>query len=168
LAARDRKILPESRLYGVMWGSAFLPVGLFIYSFTQYGYLPWIAPTIALAPIAIGIFFTHSVVLLLSSRRSSSIMSEASMQVLFWHSQGLCWLSFHLWCSSLVISLESGRSWRIHNWEVTSRKIRRDCMLLLLFELVRYSGGDEAYIKVISDIFCMLILESRFKSSMFL
>jgi hypothetical protein len=40
-----------------MWGSAFLPVGLFIYSFTQYGYLPWIAPTIALAPIAIGIFF---------------------------------------------------------------------------------------------------------------
>ncbi len=57
LAARDRKILPESRLYGVMWGSAFLPVGLFIYSFTQYGYLPWIAPTIALAPIAIGIFF---------------------------------------------------------------------------------------------------------------
>jgi hypothetical protein len=34
-----------------------LPIGLFIYSFTQYGYLPWIAPTIALAPIAIGIFF---------------------------------------------------------------------------------------------------------------
>ncbi|KAE9363572.1 MFS general substrate transporter [Stipitochalara longipes BDJ] len=52
-----KKVLPESRLYGAMWGAGFLPLGLFIYSFTQYGYLPWIAPTIALAPIAIGIFF---------------------------------------------------------------------------------------------------------------
>ncbi|KAL2061903.1 hypothetical protein VTL71DRAFT_7281 [Oculimacula yallundae] len=57
LTSRDRKILPESRLYGAMFGAGFLPVGLFIYSFTQYGYLPWIAPTIALAPIALGIFF---------------------------------------------------------------------------------------------------------------
>jgi MFS family permease len=55
--SRDRKILPESRLYGAMCGAGFLPIGLFIYSFTQYGYLPWIAPTVALAPIAIGIFF---------------------------------------------------------------------------------------------------------------
>lgn len=53
----DRKVLPESRLYGAMFGSIFLPIGLFIYSFTQYGYIPWIAPTIALAPIAFGIFF---------------------------------------------------------------------------------------------------------------
>jgi MFS family permease len=57
MAARDRRILPESRLYGAMFGAPLLPVGLFIYSFTQYGYLPWIAPTIALAPIAAGIFF---------------------------------------------------------------------------------------------------------------
>ncbi|KAH7364710.1 major facilitator superfamily domain-containing protein [Rhexocercosporidium sp. MPI-PUGE-AT-0058] len=57
MKANDRKILPESRLYGAMWGAGFLPLGLFMYSFTQYGYLPWIAPTIALAPIAIGIFF---------------------------------------------------------------------------------------------------------------
>ncbi|RDW59523.1 hypothetical protein BP6252_12610 [Coleophoma cylindrospora] len=57
MESRHRVILPESRLYGAMWGSAALPIGLFIYSFTQYGYLPWIAPTIALAPIAIGIFF---------------------------------------------------------------------------------------------------------------
>jgi MFS family permease len=57
MKARDRKILPESRLYGAMFGAAFLPVGLFIYSFTQYGYLTWVGPTIALAPIAIGIFF---------------------------------------------------------------------------------------------------------------
>ncbi|TVY75860.1 putative MFS-type transporter [Lachnellula suecica] len=57
MKSNDRHILPESRLYGAMWGAGFLPLGLFIYSFTQYGYLPWIAPTIALAPIAIGIFF---------------------------------------------------------------------------------------------------------------
>jgi hypothetical protein len=55
--SRDRRILPENRLYGAMWGAGFLPLGLFIYSFTQYRYLPWIASTIALAPIAIGIFF---------------------------------------------------------------------------------------------------------------
>lgn len=57
MKSNDRKILPESRLYGAMCGAGFLPIGLFIYSFTQYGYLPWIAPTIALAPIAAGIFF---------------------------------------------------------------------------------------------------------------
>lgn len=57
MAEHDRHIVPESRLYGAMCGAGLLPVGLFIYSFTQYGYLPWIAPTIALAPIAAGIFF---------------------------------------------------------------------------------------------------------------
>ena len=57
MKSNDRRILPESRPYGAMCGAGFLPLGLFIYSFTQYGYLPWIAPTIALAPIAIGIFF---------------------------------------------------------------------------------------------------------------
>ncbi|KAL3478306.1 major facilitator superfamily domain-containing protein [Aspergillus californicus] len=56
-AAGDRKVTPESRLYGAMFGALWLPIGLFIYSFTQYGYIHWIAPTIALAPIAIGIFF---------------------------------------------------------------------------------------------------------------
>ncbi|KAG4430684.1 hypothetical protein IFR05_013836 [Cadophora sp. M221] len=57
LKSPDRKILPESRLYGAMFGAGFLPVGLFIYSFTQHENLSWIAPTIALAPISMGIFF---------------------------------------------------------------------------------------------------------------
>lgn len=57
MKSRNRQILPESRLYGAMWGSVFLPIGLFVYSFTQYSNLPWIASTLALAPIAIGIFF---------------------------------------------------------------------------------------------------------------
>ncbi|KAK5019531.1 putative MFS transporter [Cryomyces antarcticus] len=57
MADPDRKVRPESRLYGAMFGAVWLPIGLFLYSFTQYGYLPWIAPTISLAPIAVGIFF---------------------------------------------------------------------------------------------------------------
>ncbi|KAH8429764.1 uncharacterized protein LDX57_007436 [Aspergillus melleus] len=48
---------PEARLYGALFGAVWLPIGLFIYSFTQYEYLHWIAPVIALALITIGIFF---------------------------------------------------------------------------------------------------------------
>lgn len=40
-----------------MFGACFLPIGLFIYSFTQYRGLSWVGPAIALAPIAFGIFF---------------------------------------------------------------------------------------------------------------
>ncbi|KAI9742131.1 MAG: hypothetical protein M1834_000521 [Cirrosporium novae-zelandiae] len=57
VASKDQKALPESRLYGAMWGAFWLPIGLFIYSFTQYGFVHWIGPTIALVLIAIGIFF---------------------------------------------------------------------------------------------------------------
>jgi MFS family permease len=53
----DRVATPETRLYGAMFGAIWLPIGLFMYSFTQYGYLPWIAPTISLAPIAFGVYF---------------------------------------------------------------------------------------------------------------
>ncbi|KAF2721681.1 MFS general substrate transporter [Polychaeton citri CBS 116435] len=53
----DRKITPESRLYGAMFGAPMLPIGLFIYSFTQYGDLPWIAPVIGLVLISFGIYF---------------------------------------------------------------------------------------------------------------
>lgn len=56
-ASNSRKALPEHRLYGSMFGVMWLPMGLYLYSFTQYEYLPWIAPTISLAPIAFGIFF---------------------------------------------------------------------------------------------------------------
>lgn len=54
---RREVLTPESRLYGAMYGAVFLPIGLLIYSFTQYSFVPWIAPTIALAPISMGIFF---------------------------------------------------------------------------------------------------------------
>jgi len=53
----ERKVLPEDRLYGAMFGAIWLPIGLFIYSFTQYGYLPWVGPVISLAPITFGIYF---------------------------------------------------------------------------------------------------------------
>ncbi|KAI1342161.1 major facilitator superfamily domain-containing protein [Xylariaceae sp. FL0016] len=48
---------PEHRLYGAMFGAVWLPVGLFIYSFTQYAWLHWIGPCIGLVLIAAGIFF---------------------------------------------------------------------------------------------------------------
>ena len=47
-------VVPEHRLFGAMFGGPALPLGLFLYSFTQYGYLPWIGPTISLAPISFG------------------------------------------------------------------------------------------------------------------
>ncbi|GFF48477.1 uncharacterized MFS-type transporter C530.15c [Aspergillus lentulus] len=52
-----RDATPEARLYGAMLGSIWLPIGLFVYSFTQYKELHWIAPVIALVLITIGIFF---------------------------------------------------------------------------------------------------------------
>lgn len=57
VADETRNVTPEDRLYGAMYGAVWLPIGLFIYSFTQYGYVHWIAPTIALAPISFGIYF---------------------------------------------------------------------------------------------------------------
>ncbi|KUI72747.1 hypothetical protein VM1G_08300 [Cytospora mali] len=57
LTASDAVVTPEARLYGAMFGAIWLPVGLFIYSFTQYGFLSWVGPVIALAPITIGIYF---------------------------------------------------------------------------------------------------------------
>ncbi|ETS86131.1 hypothetical protein PFICI_04156 [Pestalotiopsis fici W106-1] len=51
------KVVPEHRLYGAMFGAIWLPVGLFIYSFTQYAFLSWVGPVIGLAPIAFGIYF---------------------------------------------------------------------------------------------------------------
>lgn len=53
----DRTALPESRLYGAMFGAPLLPIGLFCYSFTQYAFVSYWGPLISLAPIAVGIFF---------------------------------------------------------------------------------------------------------------
>ena len=48
---------PEHRLYGALFCAIFLPIGLFIYSFTQYRRVHWIGPVFGLACIAFGIFF---------------------------------------------------------------------------------------------------------------
>lgn len=55
--ANNGRVQPETRLYGALFGAIWLPIGLFIYSFTQYGYLVWVGPIISLALITIGIFF---------------------------------------------------------------------------------------------------------------
>lgn len=51
------KAPPEARLYGCMCGAPALPIGLFIYSFTQYSFVHWIGPCIGLFLIAFGIFW---------------------------------------------------------------------------------------------------------------
>ncbi|KAJ5929797.1 hypothetical protein N7454_006747 [Penicillium verhagenii] len=57
VADPSREVNPEARLYGAMCGAVWLPIGLFIYSFTQYAQLSWVGPVIGLALIGIGIFF---------------------------------------------------------------------------------------------------------------
>lgn len=56
-ARADGPTPPENRLYGAMTGAVFLPIGLFVYSFTQYTYVHWIGPNIGLGCIGFGIFF---------------------------------------------------------------------------------------------------------------
>lgn len=53
----DAIVTPEARLYGAMFGAIWLPVGLFIYSFTQYAFLHWIGPCVGLVLITFGIYF---------------------------------------------------------------------------------------------------------------
>ncbi|KAF7712068.1 MFS-type transporter [Penicillium ucsense] len=57
VADPNKETGPEARLYGALWGAVWLPVGLFIYSFTQYKDLFWFGPIVGLVLIAIGIFF---------------------------------------------------------------------------------------------------------------
>ncbi|PSR90316.1 fructose facilitator [Coniella lustricola] len=57
IADPNVKVTPEARLYGAMYGAIWLPVGLFIYSFTQYAFLNWVGPCIGLVLIAFGIYF---------------------------------------------------------------------------------------------------------------
>lgn len=56
-AANNGRVQPEARLYGALFGAIWLPIGLYIYSFSQYKGLIWVGPVIALALITIGIFF---------------------------------------------------------------------------------------------------------------
>ncbi|EPS30983.1 hypothetical protein PDE_05937 [Penicillium oxalicum 114-2] len=57
VADPNKQAQPEARLYGALCGAVWLPVGLFIYSFTQYKDLFWFGPIVGLVLIAIGIFF---------------------------------------------------------------------------------------------------------------
>lgn len=48
--------VPEARLYGSLIGSVLLPVGMFWYGWTQFSYIHYIVPIIALTPIILGIY----------------------------------------------------------------------------------------------------------------
>ncbi|KAK7526098.1 major facilitator superfamily domain-containing protein [Phyllosticta citriasiana] len=55
--ANNGNVEPEARLFGALFGAPFLPIGLFIYTYTQYAFVHWMGPVVGLALIAIGIFF---------------------------------------------------------------------------------------------------------------
>ncbi|CED82158.1 Synaptic vesicle transporter SVOP and related transporters (major facilitator superfamily) [Phaffia rhodozyma] len=48
--------VPEARLYGAMVFGPLFPIGIIMFSFTQYGFVHWIAPIIALVLIILGIY----------------------------------------------------------------------------------------------------------------
>ncbi|CDZ96695.1 Synaptic vesicle transporter SVOP and related transporters (major facilitator superfamily) [Phaffia rhodozyma] len=55
-AANGGVARPEARLYGMMAGAVIFPIGMWIFSWTQFGYVHWIAPIIALVPMVFGIY----------------------------------------------------------------------------------------------------------------
>lgn len=50
------KAVPEARLYGAMIFGPLFPIGIVIFSFTQYSFVHWIAPCIALFLIIVGVY----------------------------------------------------------------------------------------------------------------
>lgn len=56
LITRLRTPSPEGRLYFACVESAFLPLGLFWFGWTQFGHIPWIIPTIGVGCATMGIF----------------------------------------------------------------------------------------------------------------
>jgi hypothetical protein len=54
-AANGGVARPEARLYGAMVGGILFPVGMWWFSWTQFGNIHWIVPEIALVFIILGI-----------------------------------------------------------------------------------------------------------------
>ncbi|KAL1301638.1 hypothetical protein AAFC00_005861 [Neodothiora populina] len=50
------KPIPEARLYFAVPGSLLFASGMFIYGWTSYPFIPWIAPTIGIAVVGVGIY----------------------------------------------------------------------------------------------------------------
>jgi MFS family permease len=50
------KPIPEARLYFAVPGSLMFTAGLFVYGWTSYPDIPWIAPTIGVAMVGLGIY----------------------------------------------------------------------------------------------------------------
>lgn len=59
LVATLRTPSPEGRLYFACIESVFLPIGLFWFGWTQFGYIPWIVPTLAIGCATMGIFSVY-------------------------------------------------------------------------------------------------------------
>ncbi|KAJ5895617.1 Major facilitator superfamily domain general substrate transporter [Penicillium taxi] len=116
----NRKVTPEDRLYGAMCGAYFLPVGLFIYSFTQYKQIHWMGPMVGLTLISIGIFFIFESVYSYTSdcygdNASSAIAGQGFMRntlgavsplfaTQFFHNLGSQWAGLLLSCIATLLT----------------------------------------------------------------
>ena len=54
--------VPEARLYYAAVGGILATIGMFIFAFTHYEFVHWIAPEIALVPLVMGIYFIFEAV----------------------------------------------------------------------------------------------------------
>lgn len=70
--------IPEARLYGAMVFGPLFPIGILIFSFTQYGFVHWIGPCIALVLIILGIYH---IFLAVYSYTSDSYVDMASSAI---------------------------------------------------------------------------------------
>ncbi|GAA6035960.1 hypothetical protein JCM8097_005186 [Rhodosporidiobolus ruineniae] len=50
---------PEARLYSAFGGGVFVPIGAFIFCFTAYSHVHWIAPCIGITVLYVGMYLTY-------------------------------------------------------------------------------------------------------------
>ncbi|KAI4722013.1 putative multidrug transporter [Aureobasidium sp. EXF-10727] len=76
------KPIPEARLYFSIPGSLIFTAGLFVYGWTSYTFVPWIAPAIGIAMVGFGIYSIYQAVVNYFtdaySKYSASALSAAS------------------------------------------------------------------------------------------
>ncbi|TIA26952.1 putative multidrug transporter [Aureobasidium pullulans] len=76
------KPIPEARLYFSIPGSLIFTAGLFVYGWTSYTFVPWIAPAVGIAMVGFGIYSIYQAVVNYFtdaySKYSASALSAAS------------------------------------------------------------------------------------------
>ncbi|CAD0110080.1 unnamed protein product, partial [Aureobasidium uvarum] len=82
------KPIPEARLYFSIPGSLIFTAGLFVYGWTSYTFVPWIAPAIGIAMVGLGIYSIYQAVV----KRLRGISSTCISSIVF---QSWILMGFH-------------------------------------------------------------------------